>query len=255
MIHTNSAKVDHMRLVPGIYVSNSYVMGSETLTTFDIRVKRPNFEDAMSPEISHTIEHFGRYFLHKHPVFGERIVYFGPMGSLTGFTLILNGNYVNTMKPVIDLVLSMMKFIVDYNGNAESIGFDAESCGNYKLYDITGAKTVCANFIVFDEAFDTLMFEYPTAEKNPSIATSTRIFNDDKINRELKISRTKRQPVDVDYNNSIESKSFVENSVQKKEEKENVIEVSLNRQSSSEPKTNKTKKKSNKNEYKFKALF
>ena len=202
-------KIDHMRLMPGIYVNKTDVVGNEAVTTFDIRLKRPNFEDAMSSEVSHTIERCGLSFLHNHPFWADKVIYFGPSGCLTGFNLILKGNYVNTMKPVIDLVFSMMKFIVDYRGNAESLGFDAESCGNYTLNDLEGAKTVCANFLVLDEALNALLFEYPTAENNPSIMTSTQAFGDDKVNRDLKRARTMKKDVNVDYEaEKAESKTY-----------------------------------------------
>ena len=204
-------KIDYMRLMPGIYVNNTDVVGNEAVTTFDIRLKRPNFEDAMSSEVSHTIERCGLSFLRNHPFWADKVIYFGPSGCLTGFNLILKGNYVNTMKPVIDLVFSMMKFIVDYKGNAESLGFDAESCGNYTLNDLEGAKTVCANFLVLDEALNALLFEYPTAENNPSIMTSTQAFGDDKVNRDLKRARTMKKDVNVDYEaEKAESKTYRE---------------------------------------------
>ena len=197
--------------MPGIYVNKTDVVGNEAVTTFDIRLKRPNFEDAMSSEVSHTIERCGLSFLHNHPFWADKVIYFGPSGCLTGFNLILKGNYVNTMKPVIDLVFSMMKFIVDYKGNAVSLGFDAESCGNYTLNDLEGAKTVCANFLVLDEALNALLFEYPTAENNPSIMTSTQAFGDDKVNRDLKRARTMKKDVNVDYDaEKAESKTYRE---------------------------------------------
>ena len=197
--------------MPGIYVNKTDVVGNEAVTTFDIRLKRPNFEDAMSSDVSHTIERCGLSFLHNHPFWADKVIYFGPSGCLTGFNLILKGNYVNTMKPVIDLVFSMMKFIVDYKGNAESLGFDAESCGNYTLNDLEGAKTVCANFLVLDEALNALLFEYPTAENNPSIMTSTQAFGDDKVNRDLKRARTMKKDVNVDYEaEKAESKTYRE---------------------------------------------
>ena len=197
--------------MPGIYVNKTDVVGNEAVTTFDIRLKRPNFEDAMSSEVSHTIERCGLSFLHNHPFWADKVIYFGPSGCLTGFNLVLKGNYVNTMKPVIDLVFSMMKFIVDYKGNAESLGFDAESCGNYTLNDLEGAKTVCANFLVLDEALNALLFEYPTAENNPSIMTSTQAFGDDKVNRDLKRARTMKKDVNVDYEaEKAESKTYRE---------------------------------------------
>ena len=208
-----------MRLMPGIYINKTDVVGNEAVTTFDIRLKRPNFEDVMSPEVSHTIERCGLSFLHSHPFWSDKVIHFGPIGCLTGFNLILKGNYANTMKPVIDLVFSMMKFIVDYKGNVESLGFDAESCGNYTLNDLEGAKIVCANFLVLDEALNALLFEYPTAENNPGIMTSTQVFGDDKVNRDLKRARTMKKDVNIDYEaEKAESKTYQELSTRSKQE-------------------------------------
>ena len=75
-----SFTVDHLRLLPGIYVSRKDSIGSETITTFDIRMTRPNYEPVMNTAEIHTIEHLGATFLRNHAQYGEKIVYFGPMG-------------------------------------------------------------------------------------------------------------------------------------------------------------------------------
>ena len=43
-----SFQVNHLTLVPGVYVSRRDKVGSETLTTFDLRMTRPNKEPVMS---------------------------------------------------------------------------------------------------------------------------------------------------------------------------------------------------------------
>lgn len=201
-----SFKVDHMRLVPGVYISRQETFGDEMfLTTFDIRVKRPNFEPAMSPEESHTIEHIGAVFLRNVPEHKDHIVYFGPFGCLTGFALVYKSeDKIVTgdaqFREIVRLILAMMRYIVTYGGTMESVGFDAESCGNYSLNDLSGAKNVCANFLTLDEALGSLKFEYPTAANSPEIATSTSVNGDDKLNKDLVRARKSRQEVAVDYN-------------------------------------------------------
>ena len=91
-----SFTIDHTRLLPGIYVSRKDYVGSEVLTTFDLRITRPNFEPVMNTAEVHTIEHLGATFLRNHPQYGGKIVYFGPMGCRTGFYLILAGDYTSS---------------------------------------------------------------------------------------------------------------------------------------------------------------
>lgn len=57
-----SFTVDHLRLLPGVYVSRKDHAGSEVLTTFDIRMTRPNFEPVMNTAEIHAIEHLGATF-------------------------------------------------------------------------------------------------------------------------------------------------------------------------------------------------
>ena len=81
----DSFKIDHTKLMRGIYVSRKdYLDGGDVITTFDIRMKLPNREPAVSQGALHTIEHLAATFLRNHPVWGSKIVYWGPMGCLTG---------------------------------------------------------------------------------------------------------------------------------------------------------------------------
>lgn len=212
-----SFKIDHMRLEPGIYISRTEeTTGGDILVTYDIRLRRPNFEDALTPEICHTMEHLGAMFLRNHPEHGNHIVYFGPMGCLTGMYLIYRwtSDQHMSMQSIASLILSMMKFIVVYSGNMPSVGFDPESCGNYSLNDIDGAKNVAANFLTLDDAFGTLKFEYPNDDNAAGVATSTQIFGNDKINNVLNQCRRIRQNINIDYSVfNIESQSEIINDV------------------------------------------
>jgi S-ribosylhomocysteine lyase len=189
--------VDHMRLVPGIYVSRVDNINGTEVTTYDIRLKRPNFEDAMSPEVSHTIEHFGAMYLRNHPQHKDNIIGWFPMGCLTGFYLIYKGRLPK--EAIAELILSMMKFIVDYKGNLPSMGFDPVSCGNYKLNDLFMAQTTAANFLVLNDTFDTLKFEYPTAENSPEIMISSKINGEDEFKRATREAQRVSRPVKANY--------------------------------------------------------
>ena len=122
-----SFTVNHLTLLPGVYVSRKDHIGAETVTTFDIRMTRPNYEPVMNTAEVHTIEHLGATFLRNHKEFSDRVVYFGPMGCRTGFYLLLAGDYES--KDIIDLLKEMFVFMRDFRG--EVPGAAARDCGNY----------------------------------------------------------------------------------------------------------------------------
>lgn len=122
-----SFTVNHLTLLPGVYVSRKDHIGAEVVTTFDIRMTRPNFEPVMNTAEVHTIEHLGATFLRNHKEFENKIVYFGPMGCRTGFYLILAGDYES--KNIVELLKEMFVFIRDYKD--EIPGAAARDCGNY----------------------------------------------------------------------------------------------------------------------------
>ena len=100
-----SFTIDHIKLEPGIYVSRRDHIGSETITTFDLRMTSPNDEPVMNTAEVHTIEHLGATFLRNHDVYKEKVIYFGPMGCRTGFYLLLAGNY--TSRDIVPLITEM----------------------------------------------------------------------------------------------------------------------------------------------------
>ena len=122
-----SFTINHLTLLPGVYVSRKDRTGDTVVTTFDLRITRPNFEPVMNTAEVHTIEHLGATFLRNHPDFGSKILYFGPMGCRTGFYLLLSGDYES--EDILPLLKELFAFIRDYQG--EVPGASAIACGNY----------------------------------------------------------------------------------------------------------------------------
>jgi len=122
-----SFTIDHIRLQPGLYVSRKDAVGSETVTTFDLRLTSPNEEPVMNTAEVHTIEHLAATFLRNDPAWKDRVLYFGPMGCRTGFYLLLSGDL--SSRDVLPLVTDCFRFIRDYRG--EVPGASPKDCGNY----------------------------------------------------------------------------------------------------------------------------
>lgn len=138
-----SFTVNHMRLLPGVYVSRKDSTGNDVVTTFDIRMTRPNFEPVMNTAEIHTIEHLGATFLRNHEEWGSKVVYFGPMGCRTGFYLIMAGDYES--EDMIPLLREMFEFIRTYEG--EVPGAAPECCGNYLDINLPMAKLLADRYI------------------------------------------------------------------------------------------------------------
>ena len=122
-----SFTIDHLRLQTGLYVSRVDCAGQEKITTFDIRMTRPNAEPVMDTAAVHAIEHLGATYLRNEPQWKDRVLYFGPMGCRTGFYLLLAGSYES--RDVLPLVDGMFRFIAAYEG--EIPGASAKDCGNH----------------------------------------------------------------------------------------------------------------------------
>ncbi|NLO10789.1 MAG: S-ribosylhomocysteine lyase [Clostridiales bacterium] len=138
-----SFTIDHMKLLPGVYVSRKDKIGVETITTFDLRMTRPNHEPVMLTGEMHAIEHLGATYLRNHEEFQNKIIYFGPMGCRTGFYLLLGGDYVS--KDIIALITEMFEFIRDYEGDVP--GATAINCGNYSDMNLPMAKHFAKRYL------------------------------------------------------------------------------------------------------------
>jgi S-ribosylhomocysteine lyase len=138
-----SFTIDHTRLLPGVYVSRKDKVGGEVITTFDIRMTRPNYEPVMMPGDIHAIEHLGATYLRNHRDYEDKIIYFGPMGCRTGFYLLLAGDYKSA--DIVPLLTEMFEFIRDYEG--EIPGATPEGCGNYSDMDLNLAKFYAGRYL------------------------------------------------------------------------------------------------------------
>ena len=138
-----SFTIDHIRLLRGIYVSRKDQIGNEVVTTFDIRMKEPNREPAFGQGALHTIEHLAATFLRNHPVWADQIVYWGPMGCLTGNYLIVKGSY--PCEEIRQLMLQAFQHVCDYDDVVP--GTTPATCGNCTLHDLPMAKWEAKRYI------------------------------------------------------------------------------------------------------------
>ena len=139
-----SFTIDHIRLKRGIYVSRRDIVGGEVVTTFDVRMKEPNREPALSPSAIHTMEHLAATFLRNHSEWGQRIIYWGPMGCLTGNYLIVKGELSSA--EILPLVKETFEFVASFDG--EVPGATARDCGNHLLMNLPEARWEANKYLV-----------------------------------------------------------------------------------------------------------
>ena len=138
-----SFTIDHIHLLRGIYVSRKDQVGGEVVTTFDIRMKEPNREPVLHNVAIHTIEHLAATYLRNDPEWKDRIIYWGPMGCLTGNYLLLRGDYAS--KDIVELMKRTFRFVADFEG--EIPGAAAKDCGNYLLHDLPMARLEARKYL------------------------------------------------------------------------------------------------------------
>ena len=157
-----SFSVDHTAIVPGIFVSRKDKVGKETVTTYDIRLKKPNKEAVIDVAAMHSLEHIIATTMRNDPVWKDEIIYWGPMGCLTGFYLILKGD--RAPREIYGLILDAFKSVKDAK---EVPGATAVCCGNYLMHDLKTAKFYAAEFVDYLEknADKSEIFEYPKTER------------------------------------------------------------------------------------------
>ncbi|MBE5774964.1 MAG: S-ribosylhomocysteine lyase [Clostridiales bacterium] len=138
-----SFTVDHLRLLTGLYVSRVDDVNGTPVTTFDIRMTRPNEEPPMDNPGIHCFEHLGATFLRNDPEWKQKVIYFGPMGCRTGFYLLLAGSH--TPEGILDLIRRMFDFIAGFEGDIP--GASPKDCGNYLDMNPGQAKFYARKYI------------------------------------------------------------------------------------------------------------
>ena len=154
-----SFQVDHNLIVPGIYESRVDTLGDEFATTFDIRMKKPNIEPAIHPNAMHTIEHIIATFLRNDDEWKDRIIYWGPMGCLTGCYLIVKGR--PEPKEILPFLIRAYEFCAEYEGDVP--GANPRNCGNYILHDLAMARYEARLYA--DILKTKPCFEYPMTQR------------------------------------------------------------------------------------------
>lgn len=152
-----SFTVDHIKLLPGLYVSRKDKVGAETVTTFDLRLTKPNEEPVLNTAEVHTIEHLGATYLRNEPTWKDKVLYFGPMGCRTGFYLLLAGDY--SSREVLPLVTECFRFIRDYRDAVP--GASPKDCGNYLDMNLSMANYWGAKYVGVLENADETRLNYP----------------------------------------------------------------------------------------------
>ncbi len=157
-----SFSVDHTRIVPGIFESRVDTIGGAELTTFDVRMKTPNAEPAIAPAAMHTIEHVVATYLRNHPVWKDKLIYWGPMGCLTGFYIIVKGRpAASEMYPIL---LEAFRHMSEYQG--EVPGATPANCGNYLMHDLPMAKWEAKRYVEYlTSPHAENIFEYPKTDR------------------------------------------------------------------------------------------
>lgn len=136
MKRITSFTVDHTKIVPGIYISR--IDGD--ITTYDMRLKKPNGGDFMTDIEAHSFEHMMATFM-RNSAIEDSVIYFGPMGCMTGFYLLVR-NADNTQ--VLSEIMKALDGIIAHEG--EVFGASEVECGNYKCLDINAAKCVAREY-------------------------------------------------------------------------------------------------------------
>ena len=152
-----SFTIDHIKLQPGLYVSRKDKVGTETVTTFDLRLTNPNEEPVMNTAEIHTMEHLAATYLRNEPNWKERVLYFGPMGCRTGFYLLLAGDL--TSEEIVPLVKNCFEFIRNFRGDVP--GASARDCGNYLDMNLPMANYWGAKYVALLETIDRDHLIYP----------------------------------------------------------------------------------------------
>ena len=157
-----SFSVDHTKIIPGIFESRVDSLGNELVTTFDVRLKRPNVEPSIDPAAMHTMEHVVATYLRNHAEWKDKLIYWGPMGCLTGFYIIVKGR--PSASEMFPIILEAFRYMSEFEG--EVPGATPENCGKYLMHDLPMAKWEARRYVEYLNSADrSAILEYPRTER------------------------------------------------------------------------------------------
>ena len=157
-----SFSIDHTLIIPGIFESRKDNVSGGFVTTYDVRLKRPNREPVIDVAAMHSLEHIIATYLRNEPNWKNEIIYWGPMGCLTGFYLILKGN--RKPKKIYQLILDAFLSVQNYD---EVPGAQEVNCGHYLMHNLNMAKWYAKEFsdYLIQNKNNKLIFEYPKTKR------------------------------------------------------------------------------------------
>ena len=157
-----SFSIDHRYIIPGIFISRTDNVSNDIITTYDIRLKKPNREPVVDVSAMHSLEHIIATYLRNDKKWKDEVIYWGPMGCLTGFYLILKGN--RKPQEIYQLILDSFLEVEKYN---EVPGATEVNCGNYLLHNLGMAKLYAKEFSDYlkNNKDNPLIFEYPKTKR------------------------------------------------------------------------------------------
>lgn len=124
-----SFQKDHDKLAVGLHMQTD----AHGISTFDLRFKKPNAGDYISPKALHTIEHLLATVL-RNSAEKDNIVYFGPMGCRTGFYLLTRNLEYDRVKELLRGAIAVALALEEIPGSKR------EECGNFLEHDLQDAK-------------------------------------------------------------------------------------------------------------------
>lgn len=151
-----SFTVDHRFIKEWIYISR--IDGD--ITTYDIRMRKPNSNEVMDNALMHSLEHLFATFMRNGSI-SEKIIYAGPMGCQTGFYLLVrNAVHSEVIAEIKRVFAAMAKYDGEMPGNSEI------ECGNYRNLDVRIAAKEAAEYLEKIKAVTENDLDYECGDEN-----------------------------------------------------------------------------------------
>ena len=132
-----SFTVNHDKIEEGIYISR--IDGD--ITTYDMRMRKPNMGDYIDNLTIHSLEHMFATYVRNSEI-GKKIIYFGPMWCQTGFYLLVRDE--NDYK-TLEVIKDVLTKIINHSG--EIFGNTREECGNYRNLNLEAAQIEAKRYL------------------------------------------------------------------------------------------------------------